>query len=275
MPTSSALLDWLDQQLAALNVEGPLRRTAIAILVLCVGLLLAKLTERAANAVGERLARLVGGVAQGARASVAQDSWVKRTPGRIAYWLVVVLTVLGVSEVLQLPFVGAWLERWGAYLPRALAAVAIVAIGSAGARVARHLVSGAATSAGVAGAARLGRVARVLVLFGTWLLAVEQLGLEITFLKDLLLVAVAALMGSAALAFGLGGGRVVTQVLEAHFVHKLYRVGQRVEIDGVEGHVVRITPLAILVDDGEAQVAIPTRELARNRFRILTGTEPP
>jgi hypothetical protein len=271
MKSFPAFLEWLDQQLAALNVTGPLREGAIALLLFAAGLVMAKLAERLTSAVSRRIARVVRSASHAPDAAGAGRGWAGRTPARVAYWLVLVLTALFITQVLELPVIGSWVERWGTHLPRGLAAIAIVAVGSAGARVARHLVTGAAASAGMAGAARLGRVTYILVVFGTWLLAVEQLGLEIRFLKDVLLVAIGAVLGSAALAFGLGAARVVTHVLEAHFVHKLYRVGQEVEFDGVRGYIVRITPLAILVDDGEAQVAIPARQLSRQRFRILTG----
>jgi hypothetical protein len=244
----------------------------LALLLLGLGLVVAKLAERGALALVRRLARVVGSVMRGASPVSAEAESLARTLGRLAYWLVVVVSVLAASELLRFPFALAWWNRWGTHLPRVLGAVVIVAAGSVGARVARHVVVTAAGSAGIGGASRLGRAAYVVVLFGTWLLAAEQLGLEVSFLKDAILIAIAALLGSASLAFGLGGGRVVTSILRAHFVHKLYRVGQRVQVDGVEGQISRITPLAIVVDDGEGQVVVPARRLASGTFRILGGT---
>jgi hypothetical protein len=183
----------------------------------------------------------------------------------------VVFSVAAAAELASLSLATVWLNRWVAYLPRVVAAVAIVALGGVAARVVRHFVVSAASSAAAVDSTRLGRVAQLAVLSASWLLAVEQLGIEISFLKNVILIAIAALLGAGALAFGRGGGRVVGAILNAHFVHKLYRVGQRVRIDGVEGNIARITPTALVVDDGESLVVIPAQRLSEAPFRILSG----
>jgi small-conductance mechanosensitive channel len=135
--------------------------------------------------------------------------------------------------------------------------------------VARHIVSSAAGSANVASSERLGRVTEMALLLGTALVAIEQLGIDISFLKATLLILLGGLLAGAALAFGIGGRDLVANILSAHYVHRLYQVGQVVRVDGVEGRIVRITETSVILECAEGDVAIPARTFSDSRSTLI------
>jgi hypothetical protein len=95
---------------------------------------------------------------------------------------------MAATETLGLPVVTAWLSGVATFLPRIAVAIMIIALGTVAARVTRHVVTSTASTANVTSAERLGRVAELTALLATVLVAIEQLGIEISFLKATLLI---------------------------------------------------------------------------------------
>ncbi len=256
---------WMDRIAGA---TGLARSTVVAVLILLIGLVAAAVLGRLAARLVGRSARWIGSLQPGAM-SVAHLERVQKAVGRAVYWLVVVCAVMAATETLGLPVVTAWLSGVATFLPRIAVAVMIIALGTVAARVARHLVTSAASAANLTSAERLGRVTEIALLLGTALAGVEQLGIEIWFLKATLLILLGGLLAGAALAFGIGGRDLVANILSAHYVHRLYQVGQLVRIDGVEGRILRITETFVILECPEGDVAIPARLFSDARSTLL------
>jgi small-conductance mechanosensitive channel len=244
------------------------RSTVVAVLILLVGLVAAVVFGRLARRLVARSARWIGSLQPGAMALPHFDR-VEKAVGRAVYWLVVVCAVMAATETLGLPVVTAWLSGVATFLPRVAVAILIIALGTVAARVTRHVVASTAGAANVTSADRLGRVTEMTLLVGTALVAIEQLGIEISFLKATLLILMAGLLLGAALAFGFGGRDLVANILSAHYVQRLYQVGQVVQIDGVEGRIVRIAETSVILECPEGDVSIPARRFADLRSTLI------
>ncbi len=250
------------------SATGLTHAIVVAVLIMLVGLVAAALLGRLARKLVARSARWLGSLQPGG-VSLPDFERVEAAVGRAVYWLVVVCSVMAATETLGLPVVTAWLSGVATFLPRIAVAIMIIALGTVAARVTRHVVISTASAANVASAERLGRVAELTALLATVLVAIEQLGIEISFLKATLLIMLAGLLLGAALAFGFGGRDLVANILSAHYVHRLYQVGQVVRVDGVEGRIVRITETAVILECGEGDVAIPARTFAESRSTLV------
>jgi hypothetical protein len=263
---------WLDvakpltDRIAA--ATGLTQSTVVAVLILLVGLVAGAVFGRLARRMVARSARWIGSLQPGAM-SLPHFDRVEKAVGRAVYWLVVVCAVMAATETLGLPVVTAWLSGVATFLPRVAVAILIVALGTVAARVTRHLVTSTAGAANVTSAERLGRVTELALLLGTALVAIEQLGIEISFLKATLLILMAGLLLGGALAFGFGGRDLVANILSAHYVHRLYQVGQVVQIDGVEGRIVRIAETSVILECPEGDVSIPARRFADMRSTLI------
>lgn len=247
---------------------GLARSTIIAALILLIGLIAAAILGRLARRLVARSARWLGSLQPGAM-SVPHFDRVEKAVGGAVYWLVVVFSVMAATETLGLPVVTAWLSGVATFLPRVAVAIVIVALGTVAARVTRHIVTSTANGVNVSSAERLGRVTELSLLLGTALVAIEQLGIEISFLKATLLILFAGVLLGASLAFGFGGRDLVANILSAHYVHRLYQVGQVVRIDGVEGRIVQIAETSVILECAEGDVSIPARVFADMRSTLI------
>lgn len=259
--------EWLDSSLPWLEEWGVPPRVFAALVVLLLGLVLAFVLRAVATRATRKIARRLS--LWGDDAELLQSKRSEKAVGVVAYWTPLVLSAVVASEILGFPWVTRWLTEIALYLPRLIAAVLIVVMGLLAAKGVGALVLRAANSAAIPAARRLRRAVEISIVLASLVVAVEQLGLEISFLKTLLVIGVAAILLGAALAFGLGSRDIVANVLAAHYLQRVYQVGQTIRVDGVEGRIVRITEIALIVDDGDGEVVIPAQQLTRERSTLV------
>lgn len=255
---------WLDAVSAwvedFIQLTGVPRSVALFVLVLLLGFAAAVVARRITR---KLVLRSAGLLARVGRASLPPDMDRLASPvGTTVFWLILLLTVMTATEMLGLPVVTTWLSRVASYVPRIIAAIFISVLGLLVARIARRIVAGAARSAHLPASERIGRAAEVALMIGVGLVAVEQLGIEVSLLTTVILIVLSAVFGSAALAFGLGGREWVANVLSAHYVERLYQVGQTIRVRDIEGRILRITETSVILECRDGEIALPAREFA-------------
>ena len=173
------------------------------------------------------------------------------------FWATWLFFVAAAIESLGFTVVTDVLGQAAYYLPNLLAAVVIVLVGLIVARLVRKAATGGARSAGVVHAERIGRAGQVLVIVVAVVVALDQIGIDAQLLVTLLTVIVAAALGSAGLAFGLGARGTVSNIIASHYVTQSYRVGQTVRIGEIEGEIIQTTPTAVLLATSDGRLLVP------------------
>ena len=108
----------------------------------------------------------------------------------------------------------------------------------------------------------VGRLVHVSLIVVSAVVAINQLGVDLTFITTVTAIVLAGLLIAAALAFGMGARELVSNVLSAHFVQKIYHVGYEIEIAGIRGTIVEITETHIIVESPDDRIAVPARLFA-------------
>ena len=90
-------------------------------------------------------------------------------------------------------------------------------------------------------------------------MGLEQLGLDVEVFAEIIVLAAAALFGSAALAFGMGASDAVRNVIASHYVRQAYRIGQKVRAQGLEGEILEMTQVAVILETAQGEAWIPAR----------------
>ncbi len=194
-----------------------------------------------------------------------------RLASRIVYWLVVTLFVAAAIERLELPLAASLVSALAAYLPRVLLGLAIVFASLVAGQFARGGVSAAAGAAGLPQAVLLGATAQIVLLFFGVVTAADMLGIHSTLLTVVVAVSVGALLGGATLAFGLGSGPAVANIISIFYVLKTYRVGQQVRVGDIQGEIVEITQTGVVIAVPEGRVLVPGRRFTDEASLLITG----
>jgi len=150
-----------------------------------------------------------------------------------------------------------------------LAAVVIVVMGIFVGTMSANIIAAAAVRTGITYGKVLGDIARYGILVITIVVAIDQVGIDIAFLINLVNITLTAILFGAALAFGLGARTSVSNILASYYVHKTYKEGNSIKIGDVEGLIVKITPTSVIVSTKDGQVSIPAKRFSEMESSLI------
>ncbi len=122
--------------------------------------------------------------------------------GRIVYWFIFLIFLVPAVDSLGLTAVSALLGQVVAYIPNVFVAILILFLGTLAATFVSDLVRGMASSSRIGNPNVFANIARYAILGFVAIIALEQLNIGAALLNILF----TAIMGAAALAFGLAFG---------------------------------------------------------------------
>jgi hypothetical protein len=139
-----------------------------------------------------------------------------------------------------------------------LIAVVILAVAHILGSLARSVLSGLSRKAGLSA---LPRMTYALVLGVGLITALSHLGLDVTFITQMLLIVVGVFFAGLALAFAIGARTLVAN-LAAQEELSHYKPGDRLVVEHIEGTVIEVnrTGLVLVTEKGTARV--PAAKLA-------------
>jgi small-conductance mechanosensitive channel len=257
-----ATLEALIDRLPALLLAG-----AVALL----GWLLAKLARwmvTRMSAVGrlEELAERTG-VAKALRRTGAPG--LGAVLGGIAYWAVVLGTVMLAAEVLGMTPVIEGIERVFAYLPTLIAALAVFLFGYWLADKARFVMGTMGEAMGIGGGRVIGRVLFVIILLFLTITALNVAGVDTTLITSNILIVVGSLFVAFSIAYGFAAKDILTNILSSYYGKDRFKAGMRVRIGQDEGLIERIDSISITLRSTDRRIIIPTAALVKDRIEVL------
>lgn len=245
-----------------------------ALVVLGVGWAIAWGLRRAVSAL---FARIGSRMPTGRARQTWEEAVEHREAGSLAargiYWLVLLFTVLVAIDALDLPVLRKWIGVVASYAPRLAIAAALILGGVIVGRVAASAIVQTSFRMTKSQARGLARLTQVTIVVAAVLIAAGQLGLDVSLLTSIFLIALAAMLGAAALAFGLGARDVMSDILAMHYVRKAYRVGQVIRVGEEEGRIVRTTRTSVYLEHVDGELAISGREVAESRCVLVNEGE--
>ncbi|HEU5438585.1 MAG TPA: mechanosensitive ion channel domain-containing protein [Ktedonobacterales bacterium] len=186
----------------------------------------------------------------------------------VFWWIFLVFIEMAVNS-LGLVAVTAFINSVLAYIPNVFVAILILIVGALLANVVAGAVRGAAAEAGLTTSGLLASVARWAVLVFVFLAALTQLNVA----QNMIFILFAAMVGMLALAgglaLGLGGVDTARSLLSGWSMGRMLQPGQRVQIRGQAGTVVRHDLSSTVVDTPTGRVSIPNSMLSQEELTIL------
>jgi small-conductance mechanosensitive channel len=193
-----------------------------------------------------------------------------RFVGGLVFWVIILSALILVSDILGLTLVTDWMESILQYSPNLFASIFIVLIAMFIGRILAETITSVSKRMGLNYGKTLGKIARYLILITAIIIAIDQVGIEVSFLINLIDIVLAALLFGAALAFGLGAKTVVSNILATFYIRKMYRVGDSIKIGNIQGKIIRIDTTAVLIDAEMGQVMVPAKQFNESKSYLLT-----
>ena len=136
--------------------------------------------------------------------------------------------------------------------------------------IVRDFIRSTAASTNIMYGNVLGKLAQGVLLLVTILIGIEQIGIDVTLLNSLIIIVVGALLLGGALAFGFGAQSSVQNILASYYLQKVYKVGDRVKLGDIEGRIIKITPLAVILDSTDGQMCVPAKQFNQESSLLLS-----
>lgn len=186
--------------------------------------------------------------------------------GKIIYWFVLLLFLVSALEFLGLERVSATLDTLALYVPKVFAAAVVLLAGVLLAQLLNSLVNGAAEGVGLEYAAALGRLTQGLVIIISVSVAIGQLEIKAELLNYVIAIVLFSVGAAVALALGLGSRGIASQIIAGIYVRELYRLGQQISVDDVEGTIEEMGTVKTLILTSEGKlVYLANRQLLEQK----------
>ena len=263
-----SVTDWPDVFTESLNKSAVLitdfvPRVLIALLFLILGFILARLVASGIT----RLLQLIGLdrlLSRTAFQILLERTGTKKPTskilGTIGFWLILSLFLLLASESLRLPLVSEALTSLFHYIPRVGIAILIIVLGLIAANFVRELIIMACSSAGITQGTIVAQAFYVAAILLVVVTSIKQLGINTALLDNTIILIIAGLIGGSALSFGLGARSAVANLIAAHYLRSVLRVGVNIRMGNIHGKIVALTPVSIVVETEEGRVVIPAAQ---------------
>lgn len=252
-----------------LRIQQP--KLAAAAALLLVGWLLALALRLIASRLVHALGRMVpGAILRRGLPEPTIERQVSDIIGLIVFWAVLLFFVAAAADALGLGVLSTSVAGLGLYLPRLIGATLIAVFGLILGNLARDAVTTAAAAGGTPLAAAVGQIVRAAILIAVGLIAVAELGIDITLLTAILSVTLLAVLGAFALAFGLGARAAVSNIIGAHYLRQTFETGQHVRFGEIEGTIAAITATTVVVHVPDGQIVIPAKQFTETTSMLIT-----
>lgn len=194
----------------------------------------------------------------------ATPSW---AVANLAYVAILLMAVTSAAEALGIEAAQTAVLAALGYLPKIISALLIVAIGSVAASAVGRLV-GAFFSEFRGGRSKMFEAPiELAIMLVVGLIALESLGVDVSFITSNLSVFVVVLLVLVAFLMAWSMRRPAEEIIANYYLRQLVRVGDDVKLEQTRGVVERFVPLGVMLRDaGGKEHFVPARH-------VLSGLE--
>jgi len=182
--------------------------------------------------------------------------------GGLVYYMVLLIFLISASEILGFKLVLDTLNKIIAYLPHVFGAFLILIIALYLAKVIKDGLASASTTLNIAYAGALGSVLEILIVGFGIVMALTELGLDMTIFTANITIIISGIVLAMALSLGLGSRSIMANVLARYYISQLFHVGDTVSLGGHKGTIIKITPVSVIIQtDDEETLHIPNERI--------------
>ncbi len=189
----------------------------------------------------------------------ATPSW---AVANLAYVAILLMAVTSAAEALGIEAASTAVLAALAYLPKIISALLIVAIGSVAASALGRLV-GAFFSEFRGGRSKMFEApVELAMMLIVGLIALESLGVDVSFITSNLSVFVVVLLVLVAFLMAWSMRRPAEEIIANYYLRQLVRVGDDVKLEDTRGVVEKFVPLGVLLRDASGnEHFVPARHV--------------
>lgn len=189
--------------------------------------------------------------------------------GTAFFWLTIFSSILLVTDILGLTVLTNWFQSIIHYVPNILAAILIVFASILLGNLVSDLIQSIGKKTGLYYSDALLKFIRFIFLSLAIIIALDQIGIEISLLVNIIDIVLAGLLFAGALAFGLGARTSISNILACYYVRKRYSIGDEVQVDETRGKIIQIDATSVILENQIGQVLIPAKVFNESKSFLI------
>ena len=238
-----------------------------AIAVLLIGWLLARLGRFTVRRLMTGIDWILGRAAARSKEEASRlRAATIRAVGEITYWVILLVFVAAAARTVDSPVVDEWTANLLGYLPALISGALIIVASVVGGVLSRYVVEPTASGMGITRAALVGRAAQVAVVTAGLLIGLAQIGIDVTFLMNVVIVVLAAGLLAIALSLALGTREHVANIVGARYARRYCRIGDSVQVGEIEGRIVNLADGYLFLETEHGELSLPAHYYTRQAF---------
>ncbi len=205
--------------------------------------------------------------------SIAKREFVKNNfeplvlgTGRVLFLLTIFIAVAISLKKMGLHLASDWMKNFGNHLPNIIGALLILFIGWKTKEIVEDLTRNTFNRTAFAYSSFVSKALSWSIFIVCILVSLEQIGFDMSLVISVATVSVGVIAGGIALTFALGAKATISDILYCYQLHKYFKAGQQIELNGVKGAIKSIGPIFVLIETPAGKVTIPgnmfNREIA-------------
>ncbi len=192
---------------------------------------------------------------------------------RLIYWIVFINLLIVPLEILGITALVDTLRSLINYIPSVVSALITLIVGVMLGRFLGRTVAVAMDGIGVDFYEALGNIVQGLVVIIASIVALGQLGMDVTLLTNTFSTLLAIIAAAFGLTFALGGRDVAKNVLAGHYARDTYTTGDTIKLDGQEGVLEGIGTMNSEIDVDGRRVVVPNTYLTDRQVEITAFSD--
>lgn len=172
----------------------------------------------------------------------------------VCYWLVYLFFFIFALKSLQINSLDIWLQHLLLNVPNLIIALIILFIGFVIGRLIKQAIIHAKD---FSFNEHLGEACRYIIIILSFIIAIEQLHINISLLQSLVIVAFSITLAAIGLSFALTLHAVVSPLIKFKLYTKNLHIGQSLEISGLQGEIIAIHKTSIVIASAKSNIMIP------------------
>ena len=242
-----------------------------AILLLLIGWVLAiflrMVTKKLVIGLDSLFKRLVksGGIRQ----ESLKRSYAK-VASQIVFWIIILFFLAATANLLGWRMFSNWMSGVITYLPNLISGLLIILAGFIVSNISKAAIVNTANNAGLEQGDMLARIAQMIILFTVLVVGIEQIGINVDFLTNVLIVIVGVLLAGGTLAFSFGAKNLVANIIGAQYVRKHCRIGEIMAMEDFEGSIIEVTQTSIILETEAGRTVVPAKFFQEKMSRFAS-----
>lgn len=177
--------------------------------------------------------------------------------GRLLFVVTVFLSLTISFKVMGFSVLSQWMANLTRYLPNLLSAAFIIFLGWKGKEYISDFIFKALAKAEFSYSRAISRVFGWSIIVISFLVALEQIGIDVSLVLNVLTVLVAVIASGIALTIALGCKATISDILYCYQLNKYLNIGQEIKFQDISGKVKSVGPTFVLLSTANGDVTIP------------------